>query len=96
MCVRKLCLLKMVKAANKSTMLPSTARRQVMVGSSSSSSSRSSGEARTARLLLGILRSEGVSALFSGVVPRVVKVAPACGLVIGTYSYVQELAGRWI
>ena len=64
-------------------------RRQVMVGSSG-------GEARTARLLLDILRSEGVSALFSGVVPRVVKVAPACGLVIGTYSYVQELAGRWI
>jgi solute carrier family 25 protein 39/40 len=67
-------------------------RRQVIVGGGTGGG----GEARTARLLLDVMRSEGVSALFSGVVPRVVKVAPACGMVIGTYSYVQELAGRWI
>ena len=47
-------------------------------------------EARTGRLLLDIVQSEGVTKLFSGVVPRVVKVAPACGMLIGTYSMVQE------
>jgi solute carrier family 25 protein 39/40 len=47
-------------------------------------------ETRTARLLLDIVQSEGLPALFSGVVPRVIKVAPACGILIGTYHYVQE------
>ena len=55
-------------------------RRQVTQGA----------ETRTARLLLDIVQSEGLPALFSGVVPRVIKVAPACGILIGTYHYVQE------
>ena len=57
-------------------------RRQVMQGK----------EARTARLLLDICQSEGVSALFSGVAPRVIKVAPACGILIGSYHWVQNFA----
>ena len=61
-------------------------RRQVMQGK----------EARTARLLLDIVQSEGVPALFSGVAPRVIKVAPACGMLIGIYHLVQEVVAPWL
>ena len=61
-------------------------RRQVLQGK----------EARTGRLLLDIVRSEGVGALFSGVAPRVIKVAPACGILIGIYHYVQNVAANYV
>jgi solute carrier family 25 protein 39/40 len=40
----------------------------------------------TLNALRAILRDEGPSGLFRGVVPRVVKVAPACAIMIATYE----------
>eukprot|EP00946_MAST-07B_sp_MAST-7B-sp1_P004910 g4910.t1 len=40
----------------------------------------------TLQLMLNIARSEGLSGWFKGVGPRVVKVAPACAIMISTYE----------
>ena len=40
----------------------------------------------SARLVLDIARAEGFGALLAGVVPRVVKVAPSCAIMISTYE----------
>ena len=40
----------------------------------------------TPRLVLDIARAEGFGALLAGVVPRVVKVAPSCAIMISTYE----------
>ena len=40
----------------------------------------------TPRLVLDIARAEGIGALLAGVVPRVVKVAPSCAIMISTYE----------
>jgi solute carrier family 25 protein 39/40 len=40
----------------------------------------------TSELLVSIVRTEGVSALFVGVVPRIVKIAPACAIMISSYE----------
>ncbi|KAK2171769.1 hypothetical protein NP493_1029g04019 [Ridgeia piscesae] len=41
----------------------------------------------TWKMIMRIYRQCGFSALFSGLVPRVVKVAPACAVMISTYEY---------
>ena len=56
-------------------------RRQALI--MSSSNHRIS---RTIPLLLQIIRTEGSSALFVGLVPRIAKIAPACGIMIASFE----------
>lgn len=42
-------------------------------------------------LLLGIARTEGPAALMAGAGPRLLKVAPACAIMIGSYEYAKAL-----
>jgi hypothetical protein len=37
-------------------------------------------------LLTRIVRTEGSSALFAGNIPRIAKIAPACGIMIACYE----------
>ncbi|KAJ7631019.1 mitochondrial carrier domain-containing protein [Roridomyces roridus] len=61
-------------------------RRQAMIMSSSSSTTTSS-----LPVLLRIVRTEGASSvLFAGLLPRVVKTAPACGIMIACYEGVAR------
>jgi len=41
---------------------------------------------RTIPLLLQIIRTEGPAALYVGITPRIVKIAPACGLMISCFE----------
>ncbi|KAF4622891.1 hypothetical protein D9613_001862 [Agrocybe pediades] len=45
---------------------------------------------RSFPLLLQIVRTEGTSALFAGIVPRVAKIAPACGIMISCFEGVGK------
>lgn len=56
------------------------------------SSNRHSGKgSRTISALRSIVRDEGWQGMFRGLSPRVAKVAPACGLMIGSYEAVGTL-----
>jgi len=77
-------------------------RRQVSVGPVSAMSSASSilsfsntgsniASTSTLSTLVRIVRTEGAKALFAGVGPRTLKVAPACGMMIGCYEGVGRL-----
>ena len=44
-------------------------------------------------IIRNIIRKEGVPALFTGVTPRVAKVAPACAIMIGAYEIGKFLLG---
>ena len=46
------------------------------------------------RLVYEIGRSEGLGALFAGVVPRVAKVAPSCAIMISTYEFGKSFFRR--
>mmetsp|Transcript_23350 Transcript_23350/g.30286 ORF Transcript_23350/g.30286 Transcript_23350/m.30286 type:complete len:400 (-) Transcript_23350:883-2082(-) len=48
----------------------------------------------TVTLLAHIARNEGPSALFSGSIPRLLKVAPACAIMIATYETAKDLFAR--
>ena len=37
-------------------------------------------------LLVGIVRNEGAGALFTGILPRMAKIAPACGIMIASFE----------
>ena len=45
----------------------------------------------TAALLASIARTEGPASLFAGAGPRLLKVAPACAIMIGSYEYAKAL-----
>jgi len=47
--------------------------------------------ASTFPVLLNILRTEGLSALYAGILPRIVKIAPACGIMIASFEGVGKL-----
>ncbi|GAA5914341.1 hypothetical protein JCM6882_008166 [Rhodosporidiobolus microsporus] len=69
-------------------------RRQALTSSSSSSSSSAAAEASTATLsiLRQITREEGVGGWFRGLTPRLAKVGPACGLMIGCYEALSSFS----
>lgn len=46
------------------------------------------------RHLVHIVRTEGIKALFSGVGPRTLKIAPACGMMLGCYEGVGRFFGE--
>ena len=58
-------------------------RRQALIMSSSSTYK---GSPSTFRLLLRIFRTEGPSAFFAGIIPRIAKIAPACGILIASFE----------
>ncbi|KAF8898678.1 mitochondrial carrier domain-containing protein [Infundibulicybe gibba] len=45
-------------------------------------------------LLLRIARTEGFSALFAGIMPRIVKIAPACGIMIACFEGVGKFLSK--
>ncbi|KAL0951104.1 hypothetical protein HGRIS_007841 [Hohenbuehelia grisea] len=55
-------------------------RRQALVMAPSSVTTR------TGPLLAHIVRTEGTSALFAGLLPRIAKIAPACGIMIACFE----------
>ena len=50
-------------------------------------SKQSSNPSKTQHILRKIYRQNGLKGLFSGIVPRVIKVAPACAIMISTYEF---------
>lgn len=56
-------------------------RRQALVMSPSNTS-----VSRSIPLLLRIVRTEGAAALFAGIMPRIAKIAPACGIMISCFE----------
>ncbi|KAK3106602.1 hypothetical protein FSP39_023350 [Pinctada imbricata] len=44
----------------------------------------------TYRLIVNLYKQEGAQALFTGFVPRVIKVAPACAIMISTYEFCKN------
>lgn len=46
-------------------------------------------------LVVNIVRSEGVSALYAGILPRIAKIAPACGIMIACYEVSRILSFLW-
>lgn len=65
--------------------------RQIEIGEKElfSDNARSSGS--TKQMLQNIYRQQGVRGLFSGLVPRLAKVMPACAVMISTYEYAKRL-----
>ncbi|KAF8216163.1 mitochondrial carrier domain-containing protein [Mycena galopus ATCC 62051] len=61
-------------------------RRQALIMSNAPAAKNSS-----IPLLTRILQTEGASALFAGLLPRVAKIAPACGIMIACYEGVGKL-----
>ncbi|KAK2461869.1 hypothetical protein APHAL10511_006332 [Amanita phalloides] len=61
-------------------------RRQALL--MAPSQKRTSG---TIPLLLKVIRTEGIPALFAGNIPRMAKIAPACGIMIASYEGIAHL-----
>lgn len=59
-------------------------RRQALVMTSTAASIRTS--TASLSLLAKIVRTEGASALFTGMLPRTAKIAPACGIMISCFE----------
>lgn len=61
-------------------------RRQALLMSGATGGTSSGPSLGTLSVLKEIVRTEGVSALYAGVVPRIAKIAPACGLMIACFE----------
>lgn len=62
-------------------------RRQALVMSGAVGTSASGSQAvGMASVLKEIIAREGVSALYAGIMPRIVKIAPACGIMIACFE----------
>ena len=81
-----MCVLNMQIAAFLTHPFDVIKTRRQTEASSASASSRG-----TLRMLVELGRREGTAGLWRGMVPRVAKVAPACGIMIGAY----EIGLRW-
>lgn len=62
-------------------------RRQALLVASAAAPA---GSTRTFTVLMHVLRTEGVSALYTGIMPRIAKIAPACGIMIACYEVRQS------
>lgn len=63
-------------------------RRQSLVMSSPGSITA------TFPLAANILRTEGISALYAGIMPRIAKIAPACGIMIACYEGIGHFLSK--
>ncbi|KAF7791911.1 hypothetical protein EIP86_002936 [Pleurotus ostreatoroseus] len=61
-------------------------RRQALLMSGATGGSSSGPSPGTISVLKDIVRTEGVSALYAGVIPRIAKIAPACGIMIACFE----------
>ena len=61
-------------------------RRQVFADGNPTASGSAAEEQSMMRFLLRIFKEEGVSGLFKGWIPRTLKVAPACAIMISSYE----------
>lgn len=61
-------------------------RRQALLMSGSAGGAGSGPSPGTVAVLKEIVRTEGVPALYAGVIPRIAKIAPACGLMIACFE----------
>lgn len=41
----------------------------------------------TVKTIVDIYQRNGVRAIFSGLVPRIIKIAPACAIMVSTFEY---------
>lgn len=48
----------------------------------------------TYRLLIDLYQSQGINSIFTGLVPRIVKIAPACAIMISTYEFGKTFFSR--
>ena len=55
--------------------------------------SASAGNGNTAQVIRGILKDEGAAGLFRGAYARVLKVTPACAIMIGVYESGKRVFG---
>lgn len=64
--------------------------RQIELGNLMSSAGKNQ-TSSTFRLIQGLYRQQGITSLFTGIVPRVIKVAPACAIMISSYEYIKSV-----
>ncbi|KAJ3528459.1 hypothetical protein NM688_g7998 [Phlebia brevispora] len=69
-------------------------RRQALLMSGSAGGSGSGPSPATVAVLKEIVRTEGISALYAGVIPRIAKIAPACGLMIACFEGVGRFLSK--
>lgn len=69
-------------------------RRQALLMSSTATSAQTS--TASLQLLAKIVRTEGPSALFAGILPRTAKIAPACGIMISCFEGIGKLLEKKI
>jgi solute carrier family 25 protein 39/40 len=80
-----------VEAYRTVTTASSSAGAGVAAAASAARAADSLPSASTGALLQRVLREEGVRGLFTGLGPRVAKVAPACAIMISTYELGKNL-----
>uniref|UniRef100_A0A915DSA8 Solute carrier family 25 member 40 n=1 Tax=Ditylenchus dipsaci TaxID=166011 RepID=A0A915DSA8_9BILA len=69
--------------------LGQTGSSQQMVSVKENPSPKDNKMQSTRQILKDLVRSKGVSSLFTGLVPRIARVAPACAIMIGSYEYLK-------
>ncbi|PSR72378.1 hypothetical protein PHLCEN_2v11721 [Hermanssonia centrifuga] len=69
-------------------------RKQALLMSGTTGGANIGSSGSSISVLREVLRTEGVSALYTGVVPRIVKIAPACGIMIACFEGVGRFLSR--
>lgn len=78
---------------NKSRQTTATAASSSATAAATTTAEYHLAKASTFEIVAHIASNEGFLALFSGALPRLLKVAPACAIMIGTYEYTKALFG---
>ncbi|CAG0914124.1 unnamed protein product [Notodromas monacha] len=65
--------------------------RQISLGDAELYSSKPKNSKKMMTILRELYRAEGVSALFTGITPRLLKVMPACAIMISSYEAMKNL-----